>query len=88
MPNTDFDTGKPTRRGEYGLADDTYDELLDKLAGRKFEDVPDALRANMIGYYEVPDRTPPRTRKERKRTERTRRETAALRGASTTSPSR
>jgi hypothetical protein len=88
LPNTDFDTGKPTRRGEYGLADDTYDELLDKLAGRAFADVPDTLRVNMIRYYEVPARTPPRTRKERKRAERTGRETTALSAASTTSPSR
>src|ERR1035437_5969313 len=88
LPNTDFDTGKPTRRGEYGLADDTYDELLDKLAGRAFADVPDTLRANMIRYYEAPARTPPRTRKERKRAERTGRETTALSAASTTSPSR
>lgn len=88
LPNTDFDTGKPTRRGEYGLADETYDELLDKLAGRRFADVPDLLRANMIGYYGTPDQPPPRTRKERKRGERTRSEVTALSGAATTSPRR
>lgn len=28
LVNTDFDTGQPAARGEYALADDTYDELL------------------------------------------------------------
>ena len=36
LPNTDFDTGQPTARGEYPLADATYDQLLDALAGRGF----------------------------------------------------
>jgi hypothetical protein len=54
LPNTDFDTGKPTARGEYSLADATYDDLLDKLADRKFADVPAALGANLIAYYGVP----------------------------------
>ena len=85
LTNTDFDTGQATRRGEYELADETYDDLLDKLAGRHFADVPGALRANMVRYYDTPDRTPLRTRKERKRAERTHREVAALTAASTTS---
>ena len=28
LPNTDFDTGKPSAHGEYSLADETYAELL------------------------------------------------------------
>ena len=36
LANTDFDTGKRTTRGEYSMADETYDELLGKLADRKF----------------------------------------------------
>src|SRR5204863_7373448 len=28
LPNTNFDVGRPTARGEYSLADGTYDELL------------------------------------------------------------
>jgi hypothetical protein len=89
LPNTDFDTGKPTMRGEYALADTTYDELLDKLADRKFADVPDALRANMVRYFAAPAPTPgPQGRKARKRAERTRREAAALNAVSTTSSPR
>jgi zinc dependent phospholipase C len=51
LPNTDFDTGQPTARGEYSLADATYDQLLDKLADREFADMPPALSANIIAYY-------------------------------------
>jgi hypothetical protein len=51
LTNTDFDTGKPTVRGEYTLADDTWDELTHKLADRKFADVTPALRARLVGYY-------------------------------------
>jgi hypothetical protein len=80
LPNTDFDTGKPTLRGEYALADDTYDHLLDKLADRKFADVPSALRANISRYYASADPPAPQGRKARKRAERTRREVAALAG--------
>ena len=32
LANTDFDTGKPSAHGEYALADETYAELLDRLA--------------------------------------------------------
>ena len=36
LANEDFDTGKPTRAGEYKLADETYAELLDRLAQNRF----------------------------------------------------
>jgi Zinc dependent phospholipase C len=51
LPNTNFDTGLPTRRGAYPLADDTYDELLGKVADRAFDGVTPDLRANLIAYY-------------------------------------
>ena len=51
LPNTDFDTGQPSRRGEYTLADDTYDELLGKLADRGFAGLSEGLRSNLAGYY-------------------------------------
>ena len=52
LPNTDLDTGRPTARGEYSLADETYDELLDKLAESKFADVRSSLSANLVSYYD------------------------------------
>jgi zinc dependent phospholipase C len=51
LPNTDFDTGRRTSRGEYALADSTYDELLDTLADRKFAGVTAGLTANIMAYY-------------------------------------
>lgn len=51
-PNIDLDTGKPTLRGEYPLADATYRELLDGLADDHFNHMDDALRANILDFYE------------------------------------
>ena len=51
-PNMDLDTGKPTQRGEYPLADYTYRELLDKLASHHFIHMDDALRQNILQFYE------------------------------------
>lgn len=51
-PNIDLDTGKPTVRGEYPLADYTYRELLDHLADDKFDHMDDALRQNILRFYE------------------------------------
>jgi hypothetical protein len=51
LANTDFDTGKPSAYGEYALADEAYAKLLDKLAGRKFADVPAPLRKNIAAFY-------------------------------------
>ncbi len=55
LPNTDFDTGLPTRRGEYALADATYDQLLGKLADRQFADMPPGLSANVVAHYRSAD---------------------------------
>ena len=49
LVNTDFDTGQPTKRGEYSLADDTYDELLGKLADRAFANVSERLAVEPRG---------------------------------------
>ena len=49
LENLDFDTGQPTRLGEYPLADETYADLLKKLAERK--DVPDALSQDINRFY-------------------------------------
>ena len=49
--NTDFDTGQRARHGEYALADETYAELLDRLASRKFAATPRALRQDLLAFY-------------------------------------
>jgi len=51
-PNIDLDTGEPIRRGEYPLADYTYRELLDDLANDHFEHTDEALRQNILQFYD------------------------------------
>lgn len=51
LKNTDFDTGKPTVAGEYGLTDEAYAKLLDKLADAKFAHMLDSLRQNLLDFY-------------------------------------
>jgi hypothetical protein len=51
LQNMDFDTGQPTRAGEYPLADETYAKLLKRLASNKFESVTPDLRQNILAFY-------------------------------------
>jgi hypothetical protein len=54
LENKDFDTGLATKAGEYHLTDETYAQLLDKLAKDKFAHVTPELRANLVDYYIAP----------------------------------
>ena len=51
LPNTDFETGRPPSRGENRLADETYADLLHKLAGRNFADVSPELRRELNTFF-------------------------------------
>jgi uncharacterized protein (DUF433 family) len=51
LPNTDLDSGQPTKAAEYSLTDDTYAKLLDQLAGRKFDRTTPELRDNILDFY-------------------------------------
>ena len=51
LPNINFDTGEPTRAGQYKLTDDSYAYLVDKLAGRHFDLLTSSLRDNILSYY-------------------------------------
>lgn len=51
LHDRDFDTGGPTRAGEYDLTDKTYAALLDGLARRHFDGVTPDLRNNILGFY-------------------------------------
>ncbi len=51
LRNTDFDTGKPARHGEYRLADDTYAELLHRLSAKDGSQPPDGIRQNVAAFY-------------------------------------
>src|SRR5206468_6477111 len=54
LPNTNFDVGRPTRRGEYALADETYAELVNKLEKHHFAGASATLRADIDRYYGGP----------------------------------
>jgi len=51
LPNTNFDVGRATARGEYSLADETYDELVKKLEKRNFTGVSPQLRTDIDRHY-------------------------------------
>ena len=58
LVNTDFDTGYPTRAGEYPFADETYGEWLRKLAGKKFENLSPKARENILAFYGTQPKNP------------------------------
>ncbi|SMB90186.1 conserved hypothetical protein, partial [Hymenobacter roseosalivarius DSM 11622] len=51
LSNADFDTGRPTRAGEYALADETYGEWVRKLADKKFENISAPQRQNILTFF-------------------------------------
>lgn len=50
LANENFDTGRPTRIGEYHLADETYAKLLERFDGH-LNDISEAMRANILMFY-------------------------------------
>jgi len=72
LENRDCDTGNLTRPGEYALADQTYDKLVDRLSDQDFDRVLPELRSNLLSYYSEPE-APISTRKSRKQWRRARR---------------
>src|ERR1700693_4171554 len=51
LPDTDLDSGQPTKAAEYSLTDDTYAKLLGQLASRKFDRMTPELRDNILDFY-------------------------------------
>jgi hypothetical protein len=51
LANTNFDTGKTARHGDYRLADRTYTDLLERLMEEKFDKVPPLLQREILVYY-------------------------------------
>lgn len=51
LANINFDVGRETPRGAYALADETYNELLDKLTDHKFAGVSSAMRADLARHF-------------------------------------
>jgi hypothetical protein len=54
LDDRDFDTGKPTRPGEYRLADDAYAKLAEKLAEKEVASIDAAVLKNVLEFYRDP----------------------------------
>ena len=50
LVNENFDTGKPARFGDYRLADQAYEKLLERLDGTP-ANISEPLRANILAFY-------------------------------------
>ncbi|GGH08650.1 zinc dependent phospholipase C family protein [Mucilaginibacter phyllosphaerae] len=57
LPDIDFDTGNPTRLGEYPLADKTFAELLEKLQEQQYKNVTPQLQKSILDFYSAADTT-------------------------------
>jgi hypothetical protein len=57
IANENFDIGRPTHAGEYRLADETYEKLLEKLADAP-DKISNPLRANILAFYDSSDGPP------------------------------
>lgn len=51
LDNRDFDTGKPTRPGEYRMADNAYARLAVKLADKDPAATPPDVRENVLAFF-------------------------------------
>jgi hypothetical protein len=51
LADIDFDTGKPTKPGEYSLADQTYKDLLLKLDKDNFASTTKELRHTLTQFF-------------------------------------
>ncbi|HVV55312.1 MAG TPA: zinc dependent phospholipase C family protein [Mucilaginibacter sp.] len=55
LKDMDFDTGKPTVYGEYGLADQSYSQLVIGLDKNKFEYTSSPLKKNILSFFSKAD---------------------------------
>jgi hypothetical protein len=58
LENTDFDTGHPTKLGEYSLADRTYGEWVRELAKNDFKDISSPMRQNILAFFADASKAP------------------------------
>jgi hypothetical protein len=87
VANANFDTGRPSRFGDYSLADETYGELLERLSDQKFKGTPVALTRNIVSFYGDGPGPSVLDKKVRKRWAKVERALEELRGASNRSAS-
>lgn len=66
LPDINFDTGAQVHPAVYALADETYAELLERLAKKNFAGVDEQLKGRLLVYYADPD-LPFATKKHKKK---------------------
>jgi len=79
LANRNLDTGGASALGEYAMADQAYEKLLEKLADRKFADVPPALARNITAYFGDVQFLPDDTSRRHKRSVKVRAQLDSLR---------
>jgi hypothetical protein len=84
LPNDNFDVGSETPAGKYRLNDDTYAELVHRLAQDNFSNATTELRAEILRFYADPG-APNATKRNSRRWSRVQRELIQLKNA--TAPS-
>ncbi len=70
LPNRNFDTGAPTRPGEYKMADDAYALLAINLAQKDPATIDPALRQHVLAFFSDPNQ-PYATRRDPKQWQKT-----------------
>jgi hypothetical protein len=51
IPNRNLDTGELTRAGQYRLADQSYRDLVRRLAKKHFADLTPDLKSSILAYF-------------------------------------
>jgi Zinc dependent phospholipase C len=87
LPNDNMDVGRDTPSGTYHLNDDTYANLLDRLAKQGFAGVPPELQADIERFYANPQ-APNATKRNAARWSRVQSELAQLKSSSPNNLSR
>lgn len=59
LPNTNLDTGQPTKAAAYALADETYGEWLVEWHKRDFENLTPAIQKQLLGFFEKSEKAGP-----------------------------
>jgi len=78
LPDRNFDTGQPIRAGDYRLVDESFADLVNRLADRQFADITPALRVRILAFYADRD-APVATKADRKDWQKLTANLAALR---------
>jgi hypothetical protein len=86
LPNTNFDTGRAARAGDYTLADETHAEWLETLSKDGFAGATPVMRRTLATFYQGAAPPDLRDKKSRKAWTRLQAAVAALNGSQASQP--